>query len=73
MLVKTATYASMAISALKYVVDKNVNNLFYIDFGEASYSIILAPKLRKINKPDEKKELKNERPFKQFYEQIFHF
>jgi hypothetical protein len=44
--------------ALKYLVDKNVNNLFYIDLGEASYSIILAPKLRKINKPSQKKALK---------------
>jgi hypothetical protein len=49
---------SIAMSALKYLVDKNVNNLFYIDLGEASYSIILAPKLRKINRHNLKKALK---------------
>jgi len=48
------------MNALKYLVDKNVNNLFYIDLGEASNSIILTPKLRKINRHDLKKALKNE-------------
>jgi len=50
--------ANITNPVLRYLVDKNVNNLFCIYLGEASYSIILAPKLRKINKPDQKKALK---------------
>ncbi len=49
-----------AVNALKYLVDKNVNNLLYIDLGVPSNSINLTPKLRKINRHDPKKALKNE-------------